>query len=84
MAWIHPFAGGNGRTARALSYLVLCLDLRGVPPGLPQMPVTIAERHAEYYEALKAGDGGNLAPMIALVDTAITMQLRGSASSSGL
>src|SRR5438270_2982047 len=23
--WIHPFTDGNGRTARAISYLVLCL-----------------------------------------------------------
>lgn len=25
--WIHPFSGGNGRTSRALSYLVLCSRL---------------------------------------------------------
>lgn len=25
--WIHPFVDGNGRTARALSYLVLCIRL---------------------------------------------------------
>lgn len=39
--WIHPFKGGNGRTARALSYLVICLDLGMVPPGLPQVPTLI-------------------------------------------
>lgn len=25
--WIHPFTDGNGRTARAVSYLLLCLRL---------------------------------------------------------
>jgi len=25
--WIHPFVDGNGRTARAVSYLVLCVKL---------------------------------------------------------
>lgn len=25
--WIHPFSDGNGRTARAISYLVLCVRL---------------------------------------------------------
>jgi hypothetical protein len=31
--WIHPFFGGNGRTARAFSYLVLCIGLQFVPPA---------------------------------------------------
>ena len=24
--WIHPFRGGNGRTSRAIAYLILCMD----------------------------------------------------------
>jgi fido (protein-threonine AMPylation protein) len=31
--WIHPFTDGNGRTARALSYLLLCLRLGYRLPG---------------------------------------------------
>ena len=27
LVWIHPFEDGNGRTARALSYLIICLKL---------------------------------------------------------
>lgn len=27
MNWIHPFADGNGRTSRALSYLILLIKL---------------------------------------------------------
>src|ERR1700691_2453032 len=30
--WIHPFADGNGRTARAVSYAVLCIKLDGLLP----------------------------------------------------
>ncbi|MBL8221394.1 MAG: Fic family protein, partial [Bryobacterales bacterium] len=28
--WIHPFFGGNGRTARSASYLVLCASLNSI------------------------------------------------------
>jgi Fic family protein len=31
--WIHPFADGNGRTARAVSYLVMSLKLDSLLPG---------------------------------------------------
>ena len=31
--WIHPFAGGNGRTSRAVSNLVLCARLGYRLPG---------------------------------------------------
>ncbi len=25
--WIHPFRGGNGRTSRALAYMIVCMGL---------------------------------------------------------
>ncbi len=31
--WIHPFINGNGRTARAACYFVLCVKLGGWLPG---------------------------------------------------
>lgn len=38
--WIHPFINGNGRTARALCYYVICLRMGGFPPaGMRQIPV---------------------------------------------
>jgi Fic family protein len=80
--WIHPFAGGNGRSARALSYLVLCLDMGLVPPGLPQLPTLIYDHRADYVAALRAADAserdrGNpdLSGMKALIEDAITRQL---------
>jgi Fic family protein len=31
--WIHPFIEGNGRTARAASYYILCVKFGGLPGG---------------------------------------------------
>jgi Fic family protein len=54
--WIHPFDDGNGRTARAASYLVLCTKLGSRLPGKPTIPDLIAEKKKPYYEALEAAD----------------------------
>ena len=54
--WIHPFADGNGRTARILSYIVLSAKLGYVLPGATTIPEQIARAKAPYYEALEAAD----------------------------
>lgn len=54
--WIHPFADGNGRTARAVSYLVLCMKMGGRIPGTRTIPDLIAENKKPYYDALEAAD----------------------------
>lgn len=54
--WIHPFADGNGRTARAVSYLVLCMKMGGRVPGTRTIPDLISEDKNPYYEALEAAD----------------------------
>jgi Fic family protein len=54
--WIHPFTDGNGRTARAASYLVLCVRLGYLLPGTNTIPEQIATNKAPYYEALEAAD----------------------------
>ena len=41
--WIHPFFGGNGRTSRAVAYLVLCALLGYDLPGSPTVPQMIAD-----------------------------------------
>jgi Fic family protein len=56
MNWIHPFADGNGRTARAASYLVLCMKMRCRIPGVRTIPDLIAENKTPYYQALEAAD----------------------------
>jgi Fic family protein len=55
--WIHPFADGNGRTARALSYVVLSIKLDSLLPGTKTIPDQIADDKTPYYEALEAADG---------------------------
>jgi Fic family protein len=55
--WIHPFFGGNGRTARAFSYLVLCLRLGFTPPTEEKnIPELIVEDRKPYYAALRRAD----------------------------
>jgi Fic family protein len=54
--WIHPFADGNGRTSRMLSYMVLCGSLRHLLPGTRTIPEQISEDKGPYYEALEAAD----------------------------
>jgi Fic family protein len=36
--WIHPFADGNGRTSRIVSYVVLSIRAGSVLPGTPTIP----------------------------------------------
>jgi Fic family protein len=54
--WIHPFFGGNGRTARAISYLALCARLGFKIPGTPTIPESIVAEREPYYLALKSAD----------------------------
>jgi Fic family protein len=54
--WIHPFDDGNGRTSRAVSYLVLCMKLGYPLPGTNTIPDQIAGNKKPYYEALEAAD----------------------------
>jgi len=54
--WIHPFDDGNGRTSRAVSYLVLCMKLGYPLPGTNTIPEQIAGNKDPYYKALEAAD----------------------------
>ena len=51
MNWIHPFADGNGRTARAVSYVVMSIKLDSLLPGTPTIPEQIAAEKQPYYKA---------------------------------
>ncbi len=54
--WIHPFIEGNGRTARAACYLLMCLRQRTLLPGRKIVPERIRENRQPYYAALQAAD----------------------------
>lgn len=56
MNWVHPFFGGNGRTARAISYLVLCAKLGFVIPGSKTIPEMISDDRDPYYAHLRTSD----------------------------
>ena len=50
---IHPFINGNGRTARAACYFVICLKGRGWPLGSPILPELIKRERVAYCAALQ-------------------------------
>jgi Fic family protein len=54
--WIHPFVDGNGRTARIVSYLILCAKLGYRLPGAKTIPEQIAANKQPYYLALEKAD----------------------------
>ena len=54
--WIHPFADGNGRTSRIVSYVVLSIRAGFVLPGAPTIPDQIVNNRVPYFEALDAAD----------------------------
>lgn len=54
--WIHPFGDGNGRTSRAIAYVVLSIKLQSLLPGTPTIPEQIAEDKKPYYDALEVAD----------------------------
>ena len=56
MNWIHPFIEGNGRTARAVCYFLLCVRTGALLRGRKIIPERIRERRDEYESSLKAAD----------------------------
>lgn len=80
--WIHPFVDGNGRTSRAVSYLVLCAKLGYRLPGTKTIPERIAEHKSPYYQALdhadkaSVGDIVDVSAMERLLEEHLEAQLR--------
>ncbi len=56
MNWIHPFVEGNGRTARAVCYYLLCARSGALLHGRKIVPERIRESREAYESALKAAD----------------------------
>lgn len=54
--WIHPFVEGNGRTARAACYYLLCLRAGKILPGTRIVPERIRDNRLPYYAALQDAD----------------------------
>jgi Fic family protein len=56
MNWIHPFVEGNGRTARAACYYVLCVRHGALLGGKKILPERIKENRDGYEAALSHAD----------------------------
>jgi Fic family protein len=54
--WIHPFVEGNGRTARAACYYLICVKQGRILEGKKIVPERIRENREPYYAALRAAD----------------------------
>ena len=79
---IHPFINGNGRTARAACYYVLCVKTGGLLPGDKILPELIRQNRAEHVDALQhahetfaATGQPDLAPLHAIITRLIDEQM---------
>jgi len=78
---IHPFINGNGRTARAAAYFVLCLRSEGWLPGDTILPELLRQNREEYVAALRQVDETyntgvmDLSPLHALLVALLDEQL---------
>lgn len=83
IAWIHPFDDGNGRTARAASYLVLCQRLGKELDGELPVPQRMKYAPIAYARALEAADRAwargvlDVSRLQRLLEFCLTAQLRG-------
>lgn len=64
---IHPFADGNGRTARLLADLILALRKRDAD-GMISLSSVISGRRGEYYEALQTSQGSTYTERVDVTD----------------
>jgi Fic family protein len=54
--WIHPFEDGNGRTARAAMYFMLCREAGALIQGDVTVPERIQREKQKYYRCLEEAD----------------------------
>lgn len=78
--YIHPFINGNGRTARALCYYVVCVKAGGLLKGEVILPELIRQNRAEYVAHLKYADAhvgqqDHLLPLYEFIKRLVQQQL---------
>lgn len=79
--YIHPFINGNGRTARAACYFVLCVKLGGLLSGNTTLPELLLRDRDAYCKALERVDASwhagqlDLTPLFEIVATLLNEQL---------
>jgi fido (protein-threonine AMPylation protein) len=86
---IHPFINGNGRTARAAAYFVLCVQAGGWLPGATILPELIRMHRARYVAALQQVDQSlangqlDLAPLHTLLQELLNAQIASAPAPQG-
>ena len=78
---IHPFVNGNGRTARAVCYFILCVKTGGLLPGDDILPERLSQDHVRpsYIDCLQAVDNeANLDPLTDLILGMVARQVQGT------
>lgn len=79
---IHPFINGNGRTARAACYFVLCVKTGGWLPGDIVLPALLVQNRPELVVTLQHADASlahgavDLAPLQQLIGRLLLQQLQ--------
>ncbi len=75
---IHPFVNGNGRTARAMCYFILCVKSGGPLPGRTVLPLVLAQEPVRtlYVRALREADEGELLTLTTLVRGLVARQVQ--------
>ncbi|MEM6902086.1 MAG: Fic family protein [Pseudomonadota bacterium] len=80
--FIHPFINGNGRTARAACYYILCVKVGGHLPGKTHLQELLGrEYRSEYVAALHAVDSSyrsatlDISPLRNLIEELFEKQL---------
>jgi hypothetical protein len=83
--WIHPFINGNGRTARAACYFILCIKAGGWLPGSVILPELIKRERVRYVSGLQFADatGGDLRLLHGLLSDLLFEQLHGMPPADG-
>lgn len=82
--YIHPFINGNGRTARAACYFVLCVKAGGWLTGETLLPELLRRDRDEYVKALQSVDQSildgklDLSALHALVSRLLAEQMEGN------
>ncbi len=80
--YIHPFINGNGRTARAACYFVLCVKFGSWLPGDVILPELLRRNRDDYVKRIKLVDRSvsksqlDLSPLHELVSELLSEQLK--------
>ncbi len=74
---IHPFRNGNGRTARASCYFIICVKLGGPLPGTPILPELLRrpDARSRYIAGLRSADAGDIYPLSNLIQELALKQI---------